>query len=447
MQAAIYLRISRDRTGEQAGVTRQQEDCQALADQLGWTVYDEYRDNDVSAVSGKPREHYKRMLADIRAGRVEAIIAWHPDRLYRRAVDLGELVEVCKEHNTSVATVQAGKVDLTTPTGRLVAGLLAQVATYEGEHKAERWRRSWRQAREAGRPIGQSPRLFGYTIDAQIIPEEAERVRWLAVEVIAGCPIRNLVRELNDAGIRTTRGNDWSPVALRQFLRNPRLAGHSTSHGEIVGRGQWEPILDNDTWETVRAMLAARSTPPPARVALLLHLIFCGREDCGAPLQTRRAKNGRRGYQCAACRGVTVVAEPVEEIVESYARERLSDPRVRRRIAQLRSGGASGLLKEIGALEERLAEIEETIAGGSRNVKMLDRAADRVRERIEELQSQLAQSSAVPIPADVAAWPTDLHRRAQLIGLVVACVWIDPTPALGRHFQPERVRIDPVGPG
>ncbi len=71
-RVAIYNRISNDPQGIEAGVERQREDCLALADRLGWQVCETYVDNDLSAWTGKPRPDYRRMLADIRAGKVDA---------------------------------------------------------------------------------------------------------------------------------------------------------------------------------------------------------------------------------------------------------------------------------------------------------------------------------------------------------------------------------------
>ena len=55
VRAVIYTRISQDFTGERAGVTRQREDCQRLAEALRWDVVGEFEDNDLSAYSGKRR--------------------------------------------------------------------------------------------------------------------------------------------------------------------------------------------------------------------------------------------------------------------------------------------------------------------------------------------------------------------------------------------------------
>jgi DNA invertase Pin-like site-specific DNA recombinase len=75
MQAAVYLRISEDRSGEGLGVARQRKDCLKLCSEKGWEPV-EYVDNDVSASNGKSRPAYKRMLAGIENGAVGAVVNW-----------------------------------------------------------------------------------------------------------------------------------------------------------------------------------------------------------------------------------------------------------------------------------------------------------------------------------------------------------------------------------
>lgn len=459
MQTAIYVRISQDQTGEGLGVERQRQDCADLADQLGWTVAETYTDNDTSATTGKPRPSYNRMLDDIRSGRVAAIVSWHPDRIYRRPTDLAELVELCKQYNVAIATVNAGHVDLATPTGRLVAGLLAQVATYEVEHKAERQKRSVRQHREQGMPPGARTRMFGWTREGKVIEAEKDTLEWLALEVISGATLTGLCRRLNSRGVLTAGGNQWKATSLRKLLRNPRLAGHSTLKGEIVGTSTWDPILDDETWQIVNALLVAKSKAPGPRVALLPGLIYCGL--CGTNLVTGgRRRNHKhvddgsgeayRTYRCPAgpgmggCGRLSGDAEPIETIVEDVARGYLSRPPVRRKLAELRSGGQSHVLAEIDALERRVADIELAVAEGAENVAMLDRAASRIRDRIETLAGQLAATTYVKLPESVdVEWPTDLGSRRRLVELVVDRVRLERA-GRGRRFDPERVKVEPT---
>ena len=72
-RTAVYVRISSDREGAGLGVARQEEDCRALCERLGWQVTEVYPDNDVSAYSGKKRPEWDRLNKDILGGLVDAI--------------------------------------------------------------------------------------------------------------------------------------------------------------------------------------------------------------------------------------------------------------------------------------------------------------------------------------------------------------------------------------
>ncbi len=86
-RAAIYTRISSDPKDTQLGVQRQEDECRQLVALRGWEVAGVYQDNDQSAFNGHARPEYRRLLEDVRAGRVQAVVAWHPDRLTR---DVGD---------------------------------------------------------------------------------------------------------------------------------------------------------------------------------------------------------------------------------------------------------------------------------------------------------------------------------------------------------------------
>src|SRR6516164_1183218 len=102
--AAVYVRISQDRGGAGLGVERQETECRALAQRLGWTVTQVYCDNDLSAYSGRRRPAYEAMLADIEAAKITAVIAWHPDRLHRRSMELERYISICEAHHVDNQT-------------------------------------------------------------------------------------------------------------------------------------------------------------------------------------------------------------------------------------------------------------------------------------------------------------------------------------------------------
>ena len=83
--AAIYLRVSLDHTGEELAVKRQREDALKIIESRGWTVAGEYIDNSISASdSRKQRPGYDALCRDYEAGRFGALIAWDLDRLTRQ---------------------------------------------------------------------------------------------------------------------------------------------------------------------------------------------------------------------------------------------------------------------------------------------------------------------------------------------------------------------------
>lgn len=82
-------------------------------------------DNDISAYAGKRRPQYEAMLEAIAGGQVGGILAWHTDRLHRRAVELESFVSLVEEHRVEVQTV-----DLSTASGRMIARLLGATARW-----------------------------------------------------------------------------------------------------------------------------------------------------------------------------------------------------------------------------------------------------------------------------------------------------------------------------
>jgi site-specific DNA recombinase len=86
--------------GKELGVTRQREDCQRIADRLGWNISDWYIDNNRGASrrsrSKGKRDEYQRLLADLEAGHLKAVIIWMEDRLHRQVIELAEFLKVCE---------------------------------------------------------------------------------------------------------------------------------------------------------------------------------------------------------------------------------------------------------------------------------------------------------------------------------------------------------------
>ncbi len=163
--AAVYARISSDPEGDRLGVTRQREDCEALAARKGWPVAEVYIDDDRSAYSGKPRPEYRRMLDDIAARQVDALIVYNLDRLHRQPRELEAFFDITDAAGlTNLATVE-GDINLGSHDGRFHARILGAVARKSSDDASRRIKRKNEERAAQGLPTcgGSDPSATGPT--------------------------------------------------------------------------------------------------------------------------------------------------------------------------------------------------------------------------------------------------------------------------------------------
>ncbi|WP_405428072.1 recombinase family protein [Micromonospora sp. NBC_00617] len=278
LRAVLYLRMSMDRTGEGAGLERQEEACRGLALARGWEVV-AVVDDTISATDFRLTERpgWMKVVQMIEDGEADLIVAWHLDRVTRSMKDLEVLIELAVEKNIGLATA-TGDIDLTTDVGRMVARILAAVATAEVERKAERQILRNDLRIQQGEPQW-IRRPFGYELDGTLRESEAAAGGKAYRDVLAGKFLSTVAREWNKAGFTTTApdpekarprqprkqdynpSGQWNNVAVRNWLRSPRNMGKQTLYGEIVGDGNWEALVDEETWWAVDRLLTDRERP------------------------------------------------------------------------------------------------------------------------------------------------------------------------------------------
>lgn len=284
VRAAIYARISRDVTGEGLGVERQLADCREIAGSRGWTVAEEYVDNDISAYAGKRRPSYERMLEDIAAGQRDAVIVYNTDRLTRRPIELEQFTGICEVAGVRQLVAVTGDIDLGNDDGMFMARVLAAVAAKESGRKSERLKRKARENAEAGKPNGGN-RPFGYDkSQLTIVGPEAAVIRQLAERYLAGESMGSLTRWVQDQEIVTVTGAAWRTSTVRTILANPRIAGLRAHNGEIVGPAKWPAIITPTQHQQLVATFS-RKTSSGRRVPrsyLLSGMLRCA--NCGGKL-------------------------------------------------------------------------------------------------------------------------------------------------------------------
>ncbi|MDN5715674.1 MAG: recombinase family protein [Janibacter sp.] len=468
MDAAVYVRISQDRTGMQAGVHRQQEDCLSLADRLGFADPQVFIDNDVSAFDGGRRPGYDTLVAHIRAG-VSRIIVWHVDRLYRQPRELEDLIDLVEQHPVRIEAVRGGGFDLNTTEGRLMARQLVAIAAYESGHKSDRVKRANQRLAEQGRWHG--PARYGYGRGGVLIPEQAAVIRQMADRFLTGESIRSITAWLNRSHIPPLRAGTgtsglWHPFTVRSVLASARISGQRAyapgtradpaGGREILGPGDWEPVITPEETEQIRAILAdpAHRRIAPARPSLLGGIARCSKCGAGLTITGHTSASGVTPTLRYTCQkdpsrpergGLSISATPLDEHVAQRVLNRLAHPRT-----SASEQSTTATLRRIMDINSRIGQLSQDyqariITGGERRAGLF--AAE---ESLRDAEQQLVAAGgaialyAAPIgsPDTLASWWDSLDtidRRAVITTLVKKLTIVPGHP--GRSFDRTRVRI------
>lgn len=460
--ACIYTRISSDKDKdtdtEGQGVARQEQDCHALAERLGWTVSRVFSDNDLSAYSGKTRPGFEAMLDGIKRGEFDGLICWNTDRLIRRMDDLERLIDACDSAAVTIKSVTSGELDVSTANGKMLARILGSVSRQESEHKAERQKRANIQRAEAG-GWWSSHRVFGYNTDHTIREDEAKWIRQAAADVLAGVSIRAIARQWNEAEVPSVRGGKWTPLRLPRVLMNPRYAALRTYHGKVVGPGDWPAILDLDTHHGVVAVLSDKTrktgTVRYERKYLGSFRFRCGK--CGAPLQHTIAKHADgRTFQKYKCRDSAHLARSQPELdahVEAIALAWMRDEtRIAKILATAKKDGdcdPDELRTRRAALAAQKDELATLFTDGVLDGPAVRRESAKLQTKIAAIDSSLAElARRSPLSELLSEGLETLEARwadltPDLKGKVIDemfTVWVMPT-ARGRWFNPDAIEF------
>jgi site-specific DNA recombinase len=471
VRAAIYIRISRSRR-ELLDVQRQEPPCRDFCAEQGWQVVEVYIDDNRSAWKrGIRRDAFERMLADVRADRIDVIVTWQADRLLRTVEDASAIVNIAKQHGTQVANV-GGTIDLSTASGRKKFYDLAVAAEYESDLRSERLKLKHSELAAAGQWEG-GMRNFGHDLQEYVAqdshgrpvikyklvpnPVEAPTLQQAAKEVIAGRSHTAIAIQWNKQGLTTTTGKPFTPGKVKELLLSPKTAGLRYVDGKPV-KAAWPGIITQEQHQELRDILGLPRRERTskgvitARTYMLGGFVFCGR--CGHRLTAKRAGNRRR-YWCATrlggCGGLLRVAEPLENHVVlqllQWLPERLLE-RARRAPEEWATLGR--LMTQRQTEEDRLAGLEDLLAD-----KLLDktgyvRQRKRITARIVELDDKIAHLRAsaprrrlkgATLGELQAEWDAlDLDEQRAVLADHIERIVVMPV-GRGKHFDPAAITI------
>jgi len=447
-RAAIYARFSTDQQSERS-IEDQIALCRSYAKTQKLQVVAEFADRARSGGSMFGREGLAEMLAGARESRFEVLIVEALDRLSRDMEDLAGMHKRLTFAGIKIQAVNEGEAN-TVLVG--LRGLVGQLFREDGVQKTRRG-----MAGRVRDGLSAGGRAYGYrrgekTGTLEIIEAEAEIVRRIFREFIAGKKPREIAHALNREKVKAPRGKKWNASTINGSAQRH----NGILRGEIYdGRIVWNRVRmvkDPETgkrvsrpnpreqWQTVEAPALAildrgifakaqrrkeetahePATNQKRAKTILSGLLRCG--CCGSGLSIKgKDARGRTRVRCTgvkeggACTGTrTFLLKSIERRVLDALHEELRNPQAiaefaaayreeKRKLARERAGGRAKQERRLGEVERELSRIVDAIAQGI--------AVATIRERAEALEAERQQLQDA-LQAKVDAEIVELHPAA-----------------------------------
>ena len=352
-KAAIYIRVSTRYQVDKDSLQVQRRELEAYAEMvLGIKDYVVFEDAGYSA-KNTDRPDYQRMMDRLRTGEFSHLLVWKIDRISRNLLDFAEMYSELKK--LGVAFVSKNEqFDTSNAVGEAMLKIILVFAELERQMTSERVTAVMLSRANNGQwNGGRVPYGYDYNKETKtfsVNKKESAVVKKIYLLYDQYRSILYISRYLNQAGIETRAGNEWSPTTVHKILTNPFYTGsyrynvHSDGKGiEKRSEDNWvtienhhPPIISEIDYDRISRILSKnkRGGTPDGQtymkknIHVFAGLIQCG--NCGSNMSCTLGKPhadgwrtsvygcGKRRNNAAACSNKFVQEESFGEFVLNY---------------------------------------------------------------------------------------------------------------------------------
>lgn len=227
-RAAIYVRVSTQYQVDRASLPVQRSELVNYAKYaLDIPDFVIFEDAGYSA-KNTDRPDYQQMMARIRTGEFSHLLVWKIDRISRNLLDFAAMYSELKQLGV-VFVSKNEQFDTSSAMGEAMLKIILVFAELERNMTAERVSAVFlSRANDGIWNGGKVP--FGYAYDKQtktfsILEDEAKTVRLIYALYESSKSLVTVSKALNERGIKTRNGSEWSPTTVHTMLSNPFYSG------------------------------------------------------------------------------------------------------------------------------------------------------------------------------------------------------------------------------
>jgi site-specific DNA recombinase len=465
LRAGLYSRVSADPGGRSQSVDQQAAAGRAAAAEHGWTLteYSESGSASASRYATMVRPEWARLLADVKAGRLDLVSIWEPSRGGRELEAWAAFLNTARAAGCQVYVTSHHQLyDLSRARDWRSLAEDGIDSAYESEKTSLRVKRAYVAAYEDGRPMGRP--AYGlarrYDQDTRALvgqypdPETAPIVADLITRIAASEAISHLVADLYDRGIVSPTGQPrWARNSVIRLVKDGLVyIGKRRGQDGSILDGSWEPLVPEDVyWAAVRVLAdPARKAQadrrggvrPGAARWLASYIATCGK--CGAPLNVVSRKSGPV-YRCsssgAGCAGAPV--DWLDALISAAIVAWCARPEIFAELTRSDSAESVSALGEAAAGRDRLAGLEAQCIAGEISGSSFARLAAGLESRIAELERSASESGTSPVLRDLLKGAESPEGRENIIGQMFSTM---PLTAKRKVISTLcDIRLSPVG--
>jgi site-specific DNA recombinase len=424
MKAVIYTRVSTKEQTANLSLPTQLRACRDYCEQQGYDVAAEFTDRGESAKT-TDRPEFKKLLEFCGAKRrgVQFVVFYNISRFARNSHDFVVIRALLQGMGVSVRSVTEPIAD--DSAGKLLANMLAAVAQFDNDAKADRTKAGMKAALERGRWPFKAP--LGYLNGSNqgrgllsIDPVRGPLVRKAFEEYATGRYSKvEVLRRMTALGLTTEKGKALTAQSLGLLLRNRIYAGWlDVPRWNLSARGDFEMLVPENLFQRVQQLLDGKGNPlrPHSRNHPdfpLRRFVACA--DCLTPLtgswSTSRSKKKYPYYHCRKCGRVKAGKQQLESLFIELLERLQPDAGYMRLFREVvldvwkgRQGEARRLRANLEAvvrqIRERLDRVEEAfLHERAIDRQTYERQRDKLREQLALAELEL--SDAVESQLDV----------------------------------------------
>ena len=310
--AGIYIRVStEDQAREGFSLGEQQEKLEGLCKYKGYEIYKVYKDAGISAKDMVHRPQFQAMLEDMKAGKINYIVAYKLDRVTRSVRDLETLISTLEKYNCYLIC-DRDDVNTSSANGRFFVRMLTVLSQLEIEIVSERTKFGLGGAIKAGHIPGTCP--FGYYRDADKTLKIDNSTKDIVIRIyqmyLEGKSYQQIANILNDEEVPSPVKSKWCDSTIEKIINNRIYMGDFERYKKdknreseiymnvvpaIISRAMWEDT-QNQKGKNQRAYSRHR-------IYIFFQKLICPK--CGK-IMTGKGAGGKKSrymyYTCEKCK-------------------------------------------------------------------------------------------------------------------------------------------------